>query len=260
MIKFFRQIRRTLLEQNQMGKYIKYAIGEIVLVVIGILIALSINNWNDYRIAKNNSKIFLEEMLLDLAIDTTYCYYALKKNNNQLAYQEKALSRTKQTLEHLDSLDIAYNGSYADFYITDRTFQKIQNTTQSKLIGFDTLYKSISNYYTFRKSRVLKNTEYELKLNNYYVNVWRQFDDKIESPKTVYTREIDGKKVKTSFPSLSTNKEVNEFYLNFYNSIKGRNTLRKLYDRRLFSLRNFKDCKQEADALIKSINEALNND
>ena len=53
MIKFFRQIRRSLINQNQMGKYLKYAIGEILLVVIGILIALQINNWNEKR---NNDK------------------------------------------------------------------------------------------------------------------------------------------------------------------------------------------------------------
>ena len=49
MIKFFRKIRYNLMEQNKTGKYFKYAIGEIVLVVIGILIALSINNWNEER-------------------------------------------------------------------------------------------------------------------------------------------------------------------------------------------------------------------
>ena len=49
MIKFFRKIRFNLMEQNKTGKYFKYAIGEIVLVVIGILIALSINNWNEIR-------------------------------------------------------------------------------------------------------------------------------------------------------------------------------------------------------------------
>jgi hypothetical protein len=47
MIKFFRKIRQNLLMENKTGKYFKYAIGEIVLVVIGILIALSINNWSE---------------------------------------------------------------------------------------------------------------------------------------------------------------------------------------------------------------------
>jgi len=49
MIKFFRNIRQQLLSQNKLSKYLLYAIGEIVLVVIGILIALSINNWNEQR-------------------------------------------------------------------------------------------------------------------------------------------------------------------------------------------------------------------
>ncbi len=49
MIKFFRKIRQNLLLEGKTGKYLKYAIGEIILVVIGILIALSINNWNEER-------------------------------------------------------------------------------------------------------------------------------------------------------------------------------------------------------------------
>jgi len=52
MIKFFRKIRQNLLSEGKTGKYLKYAIGEIVLVVIGILIALSINNWNENRKSK----------------------------------------------------------------------------------------------------------------------------------------------------------------------------------------------------------------
>ncbi|MCF1193124.1 DUF6090 family protein [Mangrovimonas sp. AS39] len=47
MIKFFRKIRQNLLSEGKTGKYLKYAIGEIILVVIGILIALQINNWNE---------------------------------------------------------------------------------------------------------------------------------------------------------------------------------------------------------------------
>lgn len=51
MIKFFRKIRQKLLAEDKFSKYLIYAIGEIVLVVIGILIALQINNWNEERLA-----------------------------------------------------------------------------------------------------------------------------------------------------------------------------------------------------------------
>jgi hypothetical protein len=47
MIKFFRNIRFSLMERNKTGKYFKYIIGEIILVLIGILIALQINHWNE---------------------------------------------------------------------------------------------------------------------------------------------------------------------------------------------------------------------
>jgi len=56
MIKYFRKIRQNLLSEGKTGKYLKYAIGEIVLVVIGILIALQINNWNSQRIRYPKSK------------------------------------------------------------------------------------------------------------------------------------------------------------------------------------------------------------
>ena len=49
MRKIFRKIRYDLMKKNKTGKYLKYAIGEIVLVVIGILIALQINNWNENK-------------------------------------------------------------------------------------------------------------------------------------------------------------------------------------------------------------------
>ena len=49
MIKFFRRIRQQLLTENKFSKYVLYAVGEIILVVVGILIALSINNWNSIQ-------------------------------------------------------------------------------------------------------------------------------------------------------------------------------------------------------------------
>lgn len=62
MIKFFRKIRQNLLSEGKIGRYFKYAIGEIVLVVIGILIALQINNWNENQKAKEFEKNVLKEI------------------------------------------------------------------------------------------------------------------------------------------------------------------------------------------------------
>ena len=66
MIKFFRKIRYNLMNENKTGKYLKYAIGEITLVVIGILIALSINNWNQERINALKETKILNTLLKDL--------------------------------------------------------------------------------------------------------------------------------------------------------------------------------------------------
>ena len=62
MIKFFRHIRKPLLNEGKTSKYFKYAIGEIVLVVIGILIALQINNFNEQRKDREKEQIVLKQL------------------------------------------------------------------------------------------------------------------------------------------------------------------------------------------------------
>ena len=66
MIKFFRKIRQNLIIENKTGKYFKYAIGEIFLVVIGILIALQINNWNEKVKKEEKIQILLNDVLNEL--------------------------------------------------------------------------------------------------------------------------------------------------------------------------------------------------
>ena len=66
MIKFFRKIRQNLLMENKTGKYLKYAFGEILLVIIGILIALSINGWNEDRKLNNEEKNSLKDLRTEI--------------------------------------------------------------------------------------------------------------------------------------------------------------------------------------------------
>ena len=69
MIKFFRKIRQQLLNQGKISKYLLYAIGEIFLVVIGILIAIQVNNWNNNKILEKNEIIILKEIVQNLKFD-----------------------------------------------------------------------------------------------------------------------------------------------------------------------------------------------
>ncbi len=70
MIKFFRKIRYNLVEKNKTGKYLKYAIGEIILVVFGILIALQINNWNENKKQHFNDIEFLKNLRNEIVLDS----------------------------------------------------------------------------------------------------------------------------------------------------------------------------------------------
>lgn len=84
MLPFFRKIRFQLAMDNQFFKYSRYAIGEIVLVVIGILIALAINNWNEDRKLKESLNIYLERLIHDLDEDTEVL--SDQKSLNQFRY------------------------------------------------------------------------------------------------------------------------------------------------------------------------------
>ena len=91
MIKFFRKIRQNLLMENKTGKYFKYAIGEIVLVVIGILIALSISNWNENRKNSQSETVFLEGILYDINEQKKLC-------NNQIDFESEQLKEKLQNI------------------------------------------------------------------------------------------------------------------------------------------------------------------
>lgn len=71
MFRLFRQIRQQLMQQNKIRSYFLYAVGEIFLVVIGILLALQVNNWNEHRKAQAELEQYTQSMIIDLAQDTT---------------------------------------------------------------------------------------------------------------------------------------------------------------------------------------------
>jgi len=246
MIKFFRNIRQTLINEGKTSRYFKYAIGEIVLVVIGILIALSINNWNDQRKAIANSKVFLSEISKDLASDTLYLNSAIKIIEEQQVAKDWFLYKTLYQISDLDSILMSFNSGYWDFYINDRTFQKIQNSPESKLVGYDSLNNSISKYYSTTKKRMEKNTAYEIR-------------ESVKGP-AAGLMELTNKievKYPLKFPTLQSEEEQDQILFDSFNFIKLRSDVRIEYGRNEFLLNGFKNCKKEADELLSAIKEVL---
>ena len=71
MIKFFRKIRQNLIMDNKTGRYFKYAIGEIALVMIGILLALQVNSWNNRRLEVSKEQLYLKNLHTDFKTNLT---------------------------------------------------------------------------------------------------------------------------------------------------------------------------------------------
>ena len=92
MLKFFRKIRQKLVEQNKLGNYFKYAIGEILLVVIGILIALSINNWNETRKLQKEERHYLLALHSDFKTAESNLRIKLALVEEQLEHNERLLT------------------------------------------------------------------------------------------------------------------------------------------------------------------------
>ncbi len=150
MIKFFRNIRKSLLSEGKTSKYFKYAIGEIILVVIGILIALQINNWNEKRKQTEIGYQYLTEMRYELQDDVALLnryINVLKKNieNHKAALKTKNIN----TLP-LDSLYMLVTPENLDFKVSELTYNKMTNLGITKLSNNDQLNTMINNYYNQR--------------------------------------------------------------------------------------------------------------
>jgi hypothetical protein len=92
MIKFFRKIRQKTLTENKFGKYLTYAVGEIILVVIGILIALSINNHNNNRQQRKIEQDYLLSLQSEFKTNLEKINNCLTENHNQVKAVEKMLT------------------------------------------------------------------------------------------------------------------------------------------------------------------------
>ena len=149
MIKFFRKIRQGLLTENKFGKYLIYAIGEIVLIAIGILIALSLNNWNENRKVRIKEVTFLDKLTKEINEDII----RLNRNDSIVAIQvsqsKKALKlfHLAKTVKDIIRVDSLFSFQWNNLYINVSTYDEMINTGNFYTLKNKSLQKRIVNYY-----------------------------------------------------------------------------------------------------------------
>lgn len=104
MIGFFRRIRKKLADENRFIRYSRYAIGEIVLVMVGILLALQVNNWNEYRKDRIQEQEVLEQLKEEYEIN-------LKQLESKIRMRNIVIESSKKLLSYIDSPETANNDS-----------------------------------------------------------------------------------------------------------------------------------------------------
>ena len=134
MLTLFRKIRKSLVDSTSAKKYLLYATGEIALVVIGILIALQINNWNEWRKDRVKETEILNALGLDLERNEEILkrYISFKDSSNYAA--ETILHSLENKLPYSKSLDIHFERSryqYAEDFVSESGYEQLRNE------GFD---------------------------------------------------------------------------------------------------------------------------
>ena len=204
MTKIFHNIRKKLAAENKVMAYLRYAVGEILLVVIGILIALQVNNWNEVQKIKKQEKDFFSEVLNDLQKDQNRITYLNKYLQNRIRCDDTLLYYVRNPQKQMglekfgNYVEPLYYGETAISYST--TFESAK--ASDAISGFQQkgLIKDLTQYYADFES--IKGT-----LNSISTFVENRFEPIMATISEGYINENTGSLVVTE-------ESVKDFYRN----------------------------------------------
>jgi hypothetical protein len=241
MIKFFRKIRQNLLTEGKTSKYFKYAIGEIVLVVIGILIALQINNWNENRKQNTEEIAILKNLYENLTL--------AKQQSKALILEEEALKKSLIFILGIDSNQI----NDTKIAISDSIFKSAVWDLQTNLPTVNAYINlKNTNKLSLIKSKKIneKFTDFEFSINKLY--------DLLEDRLNVHQIRIDAifendinfiPLIKFNIPTISVENETP----NNYSQILTQKRIRNLLGMKLSFTQDVINYRKNLDTEIKEL-------
>lgn len=233
MIKFFRHIRQSMINQNRTKKYLLYAIGEIILVVIGILIALQINNWNEARKVNLGVDTQLRSMKKELQQDIVFYQDLIENDKKRIEFLQSLITRT------FDTIELANAPAFISFNYDKRAFGTAYNALKQN-----------------GETDLIDNIQLTEAMIAYYEEICAKFNNESEWHKTFVTSNVEPY-IMTHLPMDSSARSDPKVVLNELPTIQFQNIL----NLQLWNHRNKerfgKNAMAEASALIEQINKTL---
>ena len=239
MIKFFRKIRKKMLTENKFSKYMLYAIGEIVLVVIGILIALQINNWNELRKTQDTKNSVYSVIKTDLVTDIENIDLVLTRSVARDSILKKIINNdmTKEDYHNCKNCSFITLG-FPDITLNTRGVKLLEENSAVFNSHQDSLSIEISDFYT--NSNTVINVALDEVVRDYFDNFYY-----FKNNKTWFKDYINFVKNDELINYLLTSDDymnrVNSYYVLYIKTYLGH-------------LRNYK---KSAEELIEKINKKI---
>lgn len=224
MIKLFRKIRQNLLSDGKTGKYINYAIGEIILVVVGILIALQINNWNNNNQLEKLESKYLMEIGNNLKSDLPDINFNIDFNESRLKSNEIVLLYLNREIDYSDSLKF----HFGNLIFSTRTLPNTSTYENLKSRGLeiitnDALRQMITTLYSFSYHNVIdfeKQDDHPFQYGVLFPEVMKAFNIH-----TVWknAEPIDRQKLRDNYQlknAITTNILIRKHILSYYTELK----------------------------------------
>jgi len=237
------------MEKNKTGKYLKYAIGEIILVMVGILLALQVNNRNQKRLAEKQIYSYLVSLTEDLKTDIMLYnsningYQIDKANNSQVLINDDY-----KTLD-VDSITALVSGFWNLNRTSDQTYQKIKSAGLLEMLGTQEINKAVNDYYNIYISHYNYLIEWDRELSEKDGAFWF-YNNSFE---TNVLRGLES----STLPFRDNPDKRKQDLIDLTESIIGRNYLRNAIARDEYGIGIVNNAKSEAERILELIENEI---